>query len=519
MKTYSCLSGVILLTTGITTVSMSAPGTDKKTQKPNVLFIMADDLRPELGCYGQGHMVTPNIDAIAAAGTTYTRAYVQYAVSAATRASYLTGCRPSTTGVRYPYTEYFVNEFIHKYPTAPNHFFQNGYYVRTFGKVHHGFGENFTEPNYAPDGTGNADAYYLPGNRAVARDKSKRPAFECADVPDEAYSDGMTTREVLATISRASGSGKPFFFAVGFWKPHLPFNAPKKYWDLYRRDKLPLSPFPSPTEGETRYSRSHYNITGYAGESDEGGHIVSSQRAMELRHAYFACVSYVDAQVGRIIEGLKREGLYENTVIVLIGDHGWHLGDNGMWGKQTDFERATLAPLIVKTARGVRPKVKACDKLVEFVDIYPTLCELAGVAAPGFLEGTSLVPTLTKKNVRWKNAAFSEFVRENRAHGYSVRTDSHRYTRWIEIPSGNLVGEELYDHRTDPLETVNIASSDRLSVERMKAVLDAGWKKALPSGVTNRSDNPPAPKSSDWGPEARNFVTQPSADGGKRSKP
>ena len=474
-------------------------------EKTNVLFIVADDLRPELGCYGNEHIITPNIDQLANDGTLFTRAYVQTAVSAASRASFLTGCRPTTTGVAYPYTEYYVHELLEQMVSLPRHFQNNGYYVRSFGKIHHGFQENFSEPHFNSD----LSKYAIKENRKpIGTDlnlngKPKFIPFECTDVPDNQYQDGQNVNIAIRELKEAAQRDEPFFFAMGLWKPHLPFNAPKKYWDMYDPAKLPLSEFSGVTEGETKYSRVHFSLPQYSGESDTDTHIVSEARAREVRHAYFACISYIDVLIGRLIKTLKEEGLYENTVIVLVGDHGWHLGDNAMWGKSTNFERSTLAPFIVKPPKEKASKVKKSNKLVEFVDIYPTVCDLANVIPPTHLEGQSVTPLLQSKKNKWKNAAFSEFLRAGYFRGYSIRTNKYRYTRWIDTRNEKQMAEELYDHENDPYESKNIANVHPEVCTKLGAILDKGWKSVLPKNMENNSNNPAAPLMYDWGNEAR----------------
>ena len=472
-----------------------------KMQQPNVLFIIVDDLRPELGCYGQSHIISPNIDALAADGTLFTRAYVQYAVSAATRASFLTGCYPRTTGVGYPYSEYFVNTFLPAHFTIQRQMFESGYYTRTLSKVHHGLADDFSETHFSPKA--DKSNYLDPADIAVENDMEKRPLYEFMPLQDGRYSDGQTALETIQTIRRALKSGKPFFIAAGFLKPHLPWVAPKKYWDMYEGREIPPCPFPTPTEGETEWSRSYVNINNFKDGFNDATHPVSSDLAQQFRRAYCSCVTFTDAQVGMVIDELKKQGIYDNTAIVLIGDHGWHLGDNAMWGKQANFERTTRAPLIIKSP-GVN-KVHQTDVLTEFVDIYPTLCDFCGVEIPQFVEGSSLAALLRGERTDWKTAAFSEHPR-GKTLGKAIRTDRYRYVEWSE--GGKVVGCELYDHNSDPLETKNIASENTKLCDRLSAQLKAGWRAALPAGVTNRSNNPVAPKSPGWGPEAGKYVEQ-----------
>lgn len=470
-----------------------------KAVKTNILFLIADDLRNELGCYGERHIITPNIDALAAEGTIFNNAFVQYAVSAASRACFLTGCYPETTGVTYPYSEYFVNEFLPTHSSLPVYMCLNGYYTRTLGKVHHGLPEDLTEKHFYPSG----DKPYINSDNKKKQGK-ERPLTEFSDLPDEIYADGKTADETVHTIQRAVKSDKPFFITVGFLKPHLPFVAPEKYLDMYSPDRVPDCPFPVPTENETVFSRSYYNINTFKDGDNSPDSPVSYELSQELRRSYFACVTFIDTQIGKIIDELKKQGVYENTVIILIGDHGWHLGDNAMWGKQTNFERATRAPLIIKNAG----KVKKVTALTEFVDIYPTVCELAGIPVPSFVEGASLIPLLHEEKTVWKKAAFSQIKRGGfpggTAMGYTIRTPQYRYVEWYQ--KGEIKGRELYDHNIDPLETKNIAAHNDAICQQLSIQLKNGWRAALPDGVTNNSANPVAPSSPGWGPEANNTV-------------
>jgi len=304
---------------------------------------------------------------------------------------------------------------------------------------------------------------------------------------------------------------------VGFLKPHLPWVAPKKYWDMYQGRDIPVCPWPDPTVDETPWSRSHVNLVTYKGETDADGHIVSTPYAQQLRRAYFSCVTFVDAQVGLIVDALKKQGLYDNTIILMIGDHGWHLGDNGMWGKQTNFERATFSPLIVKGTKAMPGHGQVCDRFVEYVDIFPTFCQLAGLQPPDFLEGSSFAPLLADPRQPWKRAAFSEFPREGQAYGYTVRTDGWRYTEWRKSRfSKEVLARELYDEQADPLETHNIAAVNPGKCAELAVILDEGWRKSLPPGTVNTSDNKIAPPIVGWGPEAAKKKQEVNNKGGNK---
>jgi len=471
-------------------------------RRPNVLFIGSDDLRTELNCYGSSHIHSPNIDRLAAEGVVFEHAYVQQAVCAATRASLLTGCRPDTTGADYPYSMYFMEEFLPGHPSLASHFHRQGYFTRTLGKIHHGYSEDFTEPNFSGNAGGN---YAALENRDKEPGKQYGPPFEMADVPDNAYRDGILAEEAVATMRRAATKDAPFFLAVGFHKPHLPFCAPKKYWDLYPRDTIGIAPNPEHPEGSPPYSTWHYELGQYTGPNDRNGKRVPDDYARKLRRGYYACVSYMDAQVGRLLDELDRLGLRDNTVVMLWGDHGYHLGEHAMWCKETNFELDTHAPLIVRA-----PNVKAggrCPGLVEYVDMFPTLTELAGVPVPDYLEGASLVPLLENPERPWKKAAFSQFPRGLKLEGYAIRTERYRYVEWWNKQRDGMrvdvAARELYDCDADPMETKNVAGlpENRELAAQLSAQLEAGWRAALPDGIENRSNNAPAPPAVPWSPK------------------
>ncbi|MEA2067748.1 MAG: sulfatase [Verrucomicrobiota bacterium] len=465
-----------------------------------MLLIIADDLRPELGCYGADYMVTPNIDKLAEAGTLFERAYVQQPVCTASRASFLTGLRPDQTGSDYPYSIYTVEELLEgNRPSIMRHFMNQGYYVRGLGKLHHGYEEHFTEKsvqNWLPQ--------YVDAEMNKMKKKDRVP-YECADVPDETYQDGFHTAEAVKTLRRMAKQDKPFFLGLGLWKPHLPWCAPKKYWDLYDRDKIPLSPNPEHPLNSPDYSTDYCNLQKYQLPDSPNNQLVGDPEvARTMKHAYAACVSYMDANVGKMLAELDALGLRENTVVMLISDHGWHLGDQDHWGKSTNFENSTRAPMIL-SAPGFRPGQRT-KALVEYVDVFPSLCEAAGVDVPDYLEGNSVMPLLKDPSRKWKAAAFSQYPRgwpKAKFEGYSIRTDRYHYVQWREL-DGSFKDHELYDHKNDPIESVNVVNDPEYKsvVEKLKKQMAAGWKDALPKGIENHSNNPPAPEFVPWGPEA-----------------
>ncbi len=516
-----------------------------ETSQPNVLFFVVDDLRPELGCYGKDYIKSPNIDALAKSGMVFDRAYVQQAVCSPSRTAVMTGLRPDTTKVWDLTTSFRIAQ--PDVVTVGQHFKNNGYFVQGMGKVYHGrlndeatwsvpwqvpksqvyaLEESIALMNKAnvqgePDAgkvgkAGDAvDAYAVPDGEkptdaAPAADEggkkkkdkknkkgkddggseggkvnSRGPIYESADVPDNTFQDGKVADLAVQTLGELSKKNQPFFLAVGFIKPHLPWVSPKKYWDMYDPAQIEIAPNPflpkdapeyaiNPNDGEFRAYK------GVPGEGD-----VPPALQHKLKQAYFAGVSYTDAQVGRVMAELKRLNLDKNTIIVLWGDHGWKLGEHNAWGKHTNVENDTNAPLIF-SAPGLKNAGSHSQALVEFVDIYPTLADLAGLSLPSHLEGISLKPLLENPNREWKTAAFSQYPRnsDGKLMGYSMRTDRYRFTVWVKKDDHTKVdATELYDHQTDPQENVNIAAhpDQAAVVEKLMTQWKAGWQGAKPS--------------------------------------
>ena len=477
-------------------------------RKLNVLFIAVDDLRPELGCYGVKDMHTPNMDALAASGTLFNRAYCQQAVCSPTRTSLLTGRRPDTTRV-YDLQTHF-RKTIPDVVTLPEYFKAHGYHTQGLSKIYHGGlddPQSWSVPHWVPK----LNTYARAETRAmlakegqdlktqgedvtarvVERDPKtglplvvKRPRrhilgppWESADVPDNTFADGATADHAIEVLREIKD--KPFFLAVGFLKPHLPFVAPKKYYDMYPLDKIKLADNPYPPKDAPDYALARWGeLRGYKGMPKTGD--MPDKEARELRRGYYAAATYTDAQIGRVINELDRLGLRENTVIVLWGDHGWQLGEHSEWCKHTNFEVATHVPLII-SAPGQKKGIKT-EAFAEFVDIYPTLCDLCGLPLPKGLEGTSLKPVIADPKRPWKSAAFSQYPRPGNIMGHSMRTDRYRYTEWAE-PGAEPAAREVYDHRTDPEENVNIANlpENKALVEELARKLKNGWKGALPA--------------------------------------
>ena len=420
--------------------------------RPNVLFIAVDDLRPELGCYGKAHIHSPHIDQLALTGALFERAYCMVPTCGASRAALMTGIRPAHNR--------FVNYLTWAERDAPGaltlnaHFRHHGYRTISLGKVfHHRMDsrDGWSEVPWRPSGRGH---YALPENQRMHRQNSRKeqkptrgPAVESADVSDDFYRDGQIANEAVRRLEEFAEEETPFFLAVGFMKPHLPFVAPKRYWDLYPATEVTLPPnYHPPQEAPEGAVHAFGELRAYQGIPPTG--ILSEDQARELIRGYYACVSYTDAQIGRVLEALAALGLSENTIVVLWGDHGWNLGEHTMWCKHSTFETSLHSPLILR-APGL-PRAQRSGALIEFIDIYPTLCDLAGLPQPDHLEGRSFVPLLREPNLAWKPFAVSRY-----RNGDSIRTDRYRFTQyWTRDHKPQE--QMLYDHALDPGENTNL---------------------------------------------------------------
>jgi arylsulfatase A-like enzyme len=458
----------------------------------NVLFVAVDDLKPQLGCYGMSQMLSPNLDRLAAEGMLFTRTYCQQAVCSPSRTSLMTGLRPDSTQV-YNLTTHF-RENVPEVVTLPQHFARHGYVTMGMGKIYHGGLDDqpsWTVPTPKFGGRGYASQAvlddqaerrregYEKGIRGTALyNYSAGPPVECAEVADNAYRDGALADAARAALKTLAAQNQPFFLAVGFYKPHLPFTAPKRYWDLYDREKISLASNPEAPEGAPAIAMHTFGeLRAYQGIPKEGK--LEESQARELVHGYYACVSFVDAQIGKVLDELERLGLSDNTIVILWGDHGWHLGDHGLWCKHTNFESATHVPMIIRVP-GTASAGQSCGALTEFVDIYPSLCDLAGIPTPPHVEGTSFAALIQDPNRDWKQAAFSQYPRGS-AMGYSMRTAGYRYTEWIR-PGGIIEAVELYDHQNDPQENFNIAvrPQNGALLKQLGEQLHRGWRAARP---------------------------------------
>ncbi len=533
------LSKITTLTLLISACASTENIDNQVKSKPNILFIAIDDLRPELACYGSPIAVTPNLDAIAQEGVRFNRAYCQQAICSPSRASLMTGYYPESTGIIENYT--YFREVHPDIVTLPQHFRAHGYTTAYTGKIYHG---KFTDeekswsrqpakidlPKPALPG-----GYALPENQEIFRKNQedirakygsvshyalgRGPAFESADVPDYTYPDGYNALTAIATLAEMSKEDKPFFLGLGFRLPHLDWNAPQRYWDLYDATKIPLTDQPDPGQDAAAMGlHASFELRVRHGIPKSGP--IDDELSKTLKHAYLASVSYVDAQIGYVMDTLEKLGLKENTIVMVWSDHGWHLGDMGVWGKATNYEIATRVPLLVSapdvpaTVRG-----RSTDALVELIDMFPTLCDLSGVAKPAHLEGGSFASLLQDPTAPWTDVAFSQYpdpalrewaanpltesmretyfgplireveskikaqqnwdrdLFENHLMGYAMRTDRYRLVLWKDRrkTSAPPIFVEIYDHQKDPKETQNIAAQEPELVAKLTKIFEQNW--------------------------------------------
>lgn len=464
MNRLSIFLPAFLLPAVVTAIFVNPAAAIAESPDKNILFIGVDDLRVELGCYGAEYMKTPNIDALARNGLLFESAYCQQAICAASRISLLTGLRPDTTGIydlNHP-----LNTTLPDAISMPRFFHSNGYRTISLGKIyHHGKDDqaywdvldSCSQPTYT-----NADTIELIKTktaRAMAkgikgkalRKVNRGPAVESSDVADNVYTDGKIADIAIEQLRETDS--RPFFLAVGFKKPHLPFIAPKKYWDLYDRDAIEVPSRELPAGAADAATTTWGELRSYHDTPPKAD--CTDEQTRELIHGYRACVSYVDAQIGRVLAELDRQGLRDSTIVVLWGDHGWKLGEYGDWCKHTNFELDTHVPLIY-CGPGI-PSGQRSSALVEYIDMYPTLAQWSGLDAPSACEGQSMMPLFDNPNRPWKKAALSQYPRSG-GMGYSLRSGPWRYTQWLD-KNGKESARELYDHSESDIATENLATS------------------------------------------------------------
>ena len=451
--------------------------------KPNVLFIMADDFRPEIGSYGSAAL-TPNLDKLAAQSLQFDLAYCQQAVCNPSRSSLLTGLRPDTLRLWNNGTHF--RELNPDVTTLPLWFKEHGYTTRCVGKIFHnwhtaekGDRRSWSADEFLHYANHGADTPQvtgeLPLNLATinkGRGYPEQGIASCYDVADEAYYDGRVANEALRVMEEVKK--EPFFLAVGFWKPHAPFNAPKKYWDLYDRARLPALNSARPIDAPEIAFHQSTEVLGPVKNQTP----VSAEQAAEMRHGYFANISYMDAQIGKVLNALEESGAAENTIIVFFADHGYHIGEHSLWGKTSDFEFDAHVPLFI---RDLRPENRGrkTSALVELVDLFPTLVDLCNLPQPSKLDGVSLVPILKEPAKTVKQAAFTQHPRpayydrepskQPKAMGYSVRTAKVRYTEWRDWVTKEVSARELYLTEVDPAELKNVAGDERYADSQSEA--------------------------------------------------
>jgi iduronate 2-sulfatase len=478
-------------------------------RRPNVLFIAVDDLRPELGCYGNRVVKSPHMDRLAARGVVFDRAYCAQAVCSPSRTAMMTGLRPDSTKVWDLNTHF--RAAAPDCVTLPQYFKSQGWKCAALGKIYHnGFedGRSWSEPHWYPRGNAvdtdpldwtkrivtkhavSVTEYANPMAEGPARKNGKAPkqgpAFEVSPKVDDELPDGAVAAEAVKRIATLSKGAQPFFLAVGFVKPHLGFVAPKKYWDLYDPTQIPVPATDKLPRGTAEFvGHTNGELHAYPGVPKENP--IPAEFATKLRHGYYACISYTDAQVGRLLDALDAAGVADNTIIVLWGDHGWQLGDHGLWHKHTNFELAARAPLLISAPRLMTAGQK-CEAPVEFVDVYPTLADLCDLTIPQGLAGKSLKVYLETPGAPMQKPALSQYPRSSAEHGgalmgYSVRTERWRCTFWRKRGGAEIKYVELYDEVNDPHETVNLATRAE------HADMIASLQKHLPAVG---SDSPPA---------------------------
>ena len=460
-----------------------------QSQSPNVLFIPIDDLKPMLGCFGDENVKTPNIDRLAEKGTVFLNNSCQMAVCGPSRASLLTGMYPDHTKVWDLMTK--MRDINPDILSLPQYFKEQGYTTAGVGKT---FDfrcvDNFKDmdkPSWSiPYIRVKAKQY---ANPEVAKEFNKaaklvegmtfkagyervrkivelggpkcRPSTECMDVPDETYADGTNARAGIELLEQLAKGQKPFFLSVGFAKPHLPFVAPKKYWDLYDSETIEITAFQQKSENGPNIA---YKGMGELRQYSDIPKTppLDAELQKKLIHGYMAATSYMDAQVGLVLDRLEELGIADNTIICLWGDHGFHLGDHGLWTKHTNFEQAVRSPMIIAAPKGF--KAGKTNSPTEFVDIFPTLCELAGLNVPAQLQGESLVSVMKDPKGSVRFAALGQYSRHGPSMGYTLRSERYRYVKWLKMnyrkgeTTGELIATELYDYQKDPMEKVNVAN-------------------------------------------------------------
>lgn len=447
-------------------LSLSAKERVEKKQ-PNILFIIVDDLRPELGCYGHPYVQSPNIDRLASEGMMFQKAYCNVPVSGASRASLLTGMRPTTE--RFTNYDARADRDVPDVPTLPEHFKKNGYTTLSLGKVFHHMDdspESWSRKAYRPDDKPGLRwrNYITEENQELSKNKKHiANSREFPDVDDDAYFDGEIANEAIAQLKQLDKSDKPFFMSVGFLKPHLPFNAPAKYKKIYDDMDITIPYNYFIPKGAPKASlHNFYELRAYLDIPNQG--VLDTLLAEDLIRSYYACVSYADYAVGKVLDELDQLGLRENTIVILIGDHGWNLGEHLLWAKHAHYNTSIHAPMIISVPGMDSGKT---ESISEFVDIYPTLCDLSSIDLPSHLQGTSLKPILNDPKAKVKDYAYVIYQT-----GKTVISKDFIYTEFKTKKNQDL-GSMLYDMNKDPDQNVNVVDEEeyRDTVKNLKVLL------------------------------------------------
>jgi iduronate 2-sulfatase len=460
------------LTLGAASLCLPSPGAG--ATKPNVLLICVDDLRPVMGCYG-GKILTPNMDRFAETGATFTHHYVQWPVCGPSRSCMMSGLRPDTTGIYGNGGTGIIAQHPDTRPTMPLHFRNNGYTTMSFGKIYHGrntesgFGWSTTPWNPSSGWTCYVDWSGPKNGTKINGITPYRPIHEIYNGPDNLHGDYQTADQTIQALEQNREG--PFYLAAGFYKPHLPFVAPRRFWDLYDHDDIHPTDNPGLPENaaDFMYHSSEIWTYGMSGRLFTGATPPTAEQARTMIHAYYAAVSFIDAQIGRILSRLDDLGLRDNTAVIIWGDHGFHLGDHRRWAKHTQFENAMRSPLMVRFP-GRQKADLISPAIVETVDIYPSLCDYCTLSPPDHLEGVSFGRAVAGSDPEGKIAAYSQISpltrQERHLMAYSIRTRNFRYVEWRDTKRRYaVVHTELYDHRTDPRETVNAAGLSRYAAD------------------------------------------------------
>ena len=444
-------------------ITLTGTGTSFSQEKPNVLFIIADDLNCYLSSYGHYLARTPNLDRLAAEGLKFENAYCNYPICGPSRASMMTGLYPDQNNVKA--NAVLIRDRVPDVTTMTQVFMNNGYNATRIGKIYH-----YNNPSdIGTPGHDDPDSWSLTINPR-GRDKDEEDkifslvpgsfgavlSWLAADGADEEQTDGMVTSEAISKLSEYAFAKEPFFLAVGFYKPHTPYVAPKKYFDLYPRELINVPQVPD----------------GYLETLPEPARMILTQRKNQLNlpdstiisaiQAYLATISFMDAQLGRLLDALEETGLKDNTIVLFTSDHGYHMGEHGHFQKRTLFELSARIPLIISYP-GQKSKGQVTRSFVEMIDFYPTLCDMAGLDYPSYVAGKSMVPVLENPGKKIRREALTQTIYD----GYTIITERYRYTRWGD---GGPKMQELYDKRHDPVEMINLAENKKYS--RIKKIMD-----------------------------------------------